>query len=65
MYFTNEQFVVGLQLPLPSLVKQFMHYSQVSLAYIHPNVIRIVMRLNIFNMVYRLELSLLEILRTR
>lgn len=64
MYFTNEQFVVGLQFPLPSLVRQFMHYSQVSLAYIHPNVIRILMRLNVFNMVYCLELSLSEILLT-
>lgn len=62
MYFTNEQFFVGLQLPLPSLVKQFMHYSQVPLAYIHPNMIRILMRLNVFNMVYHLELSLSEIL---
>lgn len=64
MYFTNEQFVVGLQFPLPSLVRQFMHYSQVSLAYIHPNVIRILMRLNVFNMVYCLELSLSKILLT-
>ena len=26
MYFTKEQFVAGLRLPIPSLFKQFFHF---------------------------------------
>ena len=27
VYFTHEKFVVGLRLPIPSLVKQFLHFT--------------------------------------
>ena len=27
IYFTKEHFAVGLRLPIPSLVKQFLHFS--------------------------------------
>ena len=29
MCFTREQFYVGLRLPLPSLVREFLHYTQI------------------------------------
>ena len=27
IYFTHEKFVVGLRLPIPSLVKKFLHFT--------------------------------------
>ena len=38
IYFTREQFVVGLRFPIPSLVKQFMHFTRAPPALIHSNV---------------------------
>ena len=28
VYFTQEQFAAGLHLPIPSLVKQFLHFTE-------------------------------------
>ena len=41
IYFTQEQFAIGLCLPIPSLVKQFLHFTRAPPALIHPNVFRI------------------------
>ena len=43
IYFTWEQFVAGLHLPVPSLVKQFLPFPQAPPALIHLNVFRILM----------------------
>ena len=43
IYFTHEQFVSGLRFPIPSLVKQFLHFTRASLVLIHSNVFRILM----------------------
>ena len=39
MYFTKEQFVTGLCLPLPFLFKQFLHFTQIPPVFVHPNVV--------------------------
>ena len=38
VYFTREQFAAGLRLSVPSLVKQFLHFTRAPLALVHPNV---------------------------
>ncbi|KAL6322130.1 hypothetical protein AAG906_005068 [Vitis piasezkii] len=35
----GEQFNAGLRFPLPSLVKEFLHFTQIPPAYIHPNMV--------------------------
>lgn len=62
MYFNKEQFVARLHLPLPFLFKQFLNFTQISLAFFHPNVAWVLMGCNILDMLYRLNLSLLEVL---
>ena len=62
IYFTKEEFNAGLRFPLTSLFKQFLHYTQIPPAYIHPNIVRVLMRCNILNMLFHLDLSLLEVL---
>lgn len=62
MYFTKEQFNAGLRFPLPSNFKQFLHYTKIPPAFLHPNVVRVLMGCNILNMLFHLDLSLLEVL---
>ena len=52
IYFTWEQFVVELRLPVPSLVKQFLHFTRAPLALIHPNVFWILMGCSVLNSLY-------------
>ncbi|RVW85981.1 hypothetical protein CK203_041526 [Vitis vinifera] len=62
IYFTKEQFKAGLRLPLPSLFKEFLHVTQISPAYVHPNMVRVLMGCSILSMLFNLDLSLLEVL---
>lgn len=62
MYFNKEQFVVGFHLPLPFIFKQFLNFTQISPAFFHPNVVQVLMECSILDMLYRLNLSLLEVL---
>ena len=43
IYFTRDQFVVGLHLLVPSLVKQFMHFTHTPPALVHQNAFRTLM----------------------
>ena len=43
IYFTKEQFNVGLLFPLPSLFKEFLHFTQIPPTYIHPNIVWVLM----------------------
>ncbi|RVX05917.1 hypothetical protein CK203_023905 [Vitis vinifera] len=43
IYFSNEQFNVGLRFPLPSLFKEFIHFTQIPPTYIHSNIVRVLM----------------------
>ena len=60
--FSKEQFNTGLRLPFPSLFKQFLHYTQIPPALIHPNIVRVLMGCNVLGMLFNLDLSLLEVL---
>ena len=60
--FSKEQFNAGLRFPLPALFKEFLHFSQIPPAFIHPNVVRVLMGCSIINMMFNLDLTLLEVL---
>ena len=62
IYFSKEQFNVGLRFPLLALFKEFLHYTQIPPAYVHPNIVRVLMGCSILNMLFNLDLSLLEVL---
>ena len=52
VYFTREQFTAGLRLPVPSLVKQFLHFTRAPPALVHLNVFRILMGYSVLNSLY-------------
>ncbi|RVW56791.1 hypothetical protein CK203_082751 [Vitis vinifera] len=59
--FSKEQFNAGLRFPLPALFKEFLHFSQIPPAFIHPNIVRVLMGCSIINMLFNLDLTLLEL----
>ena len=61
VYFTWEQFVTGLCLHIPSLVKQFLHFTMAPPALVHPNVLRILTSYSVLNFVYQLDILLVDI----
>ena len=61
IYFTKEQFNARLHFPPLSLFKEFIHYTQIPPAYIHPNIMWVLMGCSILNMLFNLDLSLLEV----
>ena len=61
VYFTWEQFAIELRFLVSLLVKQFLHVSRAPPALIHPNAIRILMGCNVLNLLYRLDILLVEI----
>ena len=52
VYFTQEQFAAGLRLPVPLLMKWFLHFTWAPPALIHPNVFRIFIGCNVLNSLY-------------
>ena len=61
VYFTIEQLTARLRFPMPSLVKKFLHFTRAPPAFIHPNVIRILAKCCVLNLLYQLDLSLVEV----
>ncbi|RVW90246.1 hypothetical protein CK203_036810 [Vitis vinifera] len=59
--FSKEQFNAGLRFPLPALFKEFLHFTKIPPVFIHPNIIRVLMGCSIINMLYNLDLTLLEV----
>ena len=59
--FSKEQFNAGLRLPLPALFKEFLHFTKIPPVFIHPNIVRVLMGCSIINMLYNLDLTLLEV----
>ena len=53
--------VFQLRFPFPSLVKQFLHFTRAPLALVHPNVIRILTGCCVLNLLYQVDLSLVEV----
>ena len=62
IFFNKEQFNAGLWFPLPSLFKEFLHVIWIPLAFIHPNMVRVLMGCSILSMLFNLDLSLLKVL---
>ena len=61
VYFMREQFPIRLRFPVSSLVKEFLHVTWAPPALIHPNVFRILMGCSVLNVLYQLDISLVEI----
>ena len=61
MIFSKEQFNAGLRFPLLALFKEFLHFTQIPPVFIHPNIVRVLMGCSIINMLYNLDLTLLEV----
>ena len=61
VFFTREHLTARLRFPMPSLVKQFLHFTQAPSALIHPNVICILIGCCVLNHLYQLDLSLIEL----
>ena len=53
---------MGLHLRLPSLLKQFLYFTQIPPTFLHSNIIWILMWCNVLDMLFRLDISLLEVL---
>ncbi|RVW22936.1 hypothetical protein CK203_101604 [Vitis vinifera] len=51
----------GAPVPSASLFKEFLHFSQIPPIFIHPNLVRVLMGCSIINMLYSLDLTLLEL----
>ena len=61
VYFTREYFTAWLSLLVPSLVKQFLHFTRAPPTLIHPKVFWILMACSVLNSLYQLNISLVEI----
>ena len=61
VYFTQEQLAPGLRFPISSFVKQFIHFSKACPTLIHPNVIRILTGCSVLNLLYQLDILLVEV----
>ena len=61
VYFTREQLAVGLRFPISSLVKLFLHFSGAPRTLIHLNVIRILTGCTVLNLLYQLDILLIEV----
>ena len=61
IYFTREQLAPGLCFPVSSLINQFLHFSRVLPALVHLNIIRILTGYRVLNLLYQLDISLVEV----
>ena len=61
VYFTQEQLAAGLFFRISSMVKQFLHFSGAPPTLIHSNVIRILTGCSMLNLLYQLDISLVEV----
>ena len=59
--FSKEQFNEGLRFPLPALLMEFLHFTKIPPVFIHPNIIWVLMGCSILNMLYNLDLTMLEV----
>ena len=61
VFFTREHLAAGLRFPVLAIVKQILHFTRVPLTLVHPNTIRILTECNVLNLLYQLDLSLVDI----
>ena len=62
IYFTKEHFTTRLCFSLPSLLKQFLHFTQIPSTFFHPNVVWILMGCSVLDILFYLDFFLLEVL---
>ena len=61
VYFTREQLAVELPFLVSSLIKQCLHFFGAPPALIHPNIIRILTECSVLNLLYQLDILLVEV----
>ena len=61
VFFTRKQLADGLRRTVPALVNQFLHFTRAPPALVHPNVIQISTGCCVLNLLYQLDLSLVEV----
>ena len=61
VYFTREQFFVGLRFLISSLVKQFLHFTWAPPVLIHPKVFRILTGYSMLKFLYQLNISMVGV----
>ena len=61
VYFTREHLAVGLRFPVSSLIKKFLHFSGAPPTLIHRIIIRILTGCSVLNLLYQLDISLVEV----
>ena len=61
VFFTREHLAAGLRFPVPTIVKQFLHFTRAPSALKHLNVIRILIDSCVLNHLYQLDLILVEL----
>ena len=61
VFFTREKLTAGLRFLVPTLFKQFLHFTRAPPALVNPNVICILIWCSVLNFLYQLDLSLVEI----
>ena len=62
VFFTLEHLAAGLRFPVPAIVKEFLHFTRAPPAFVHPNLIRILIGSCVLNNLYQLDLTLVELL---
>ena len=61
VFCTREHLAAGLRFLVPAMVKQFLHFTRAPPAFIHPNVIRILIGCCVLNHLYQLDLTLVKL----
>ena len=61
VFFTREHLAAGLRFPVPAMVKKILHFTRAPPAFIHPNVIRILIGCCVLNHLYHLDLTSVEL----
>ena len=61
VFFTQDHLAAGHLFPVLAIVKQFLHFTRASPTLVHPNTIRILTGCSVLNLLYQLDLSLVEI----
>ena len=61
VFFTWEHLAARVRFLVPTLVKQFLHFTRAPPALVHPNTLWILTGCSVLNLLYQLDLSLVEI----
>ena len=62
IYLPRSSLLLGSVPPLPSLFKQFLYFTQIPHTFLHLNIVQILMGCSVLDMLFQLDLSLLEVL---